>query len=125
MCECSICLNPVRYTRRSKQLDCGHLYHKECIDRWMEVGNTCPMCRSLVQEPAPKFKVTIRVENTATNNVTIDEIITEFLLESFQGEINFETNTSEELYHIIHSLGILRSVDIDSLVLNTERAAVP
>ena len=122
MCECSICLNPVRYTRRSKQLDCGHLYHKECIDRWMEVGNTCPMCRSLVQ--TPKFKVTIRIENTVTNNVTIDEIITEFLLENFQGEINFETNTSEELHHIIQSLGILRAVDIDSLVLDTERAAV-
>ena len=118
MCECSICLNPVRYTRASKQLDCGHLYHRECIDKWMEFGDTCPMCRSQVS--VPKFKVTLRVENTVTNNVSIDEIITELLLETFQGEINFETDTSEELYNIIQSLGILRPVDVDALVLHTE-----
>jgi len=117
MCECSICLNPVRYTRRSKQLDCGHLYHKECIDRWMEFGNTCPMCRSHVN---PKYKVTITVENMATGNVTVEEIITELLIENFQGEINFETETSREFYEIIQSLGILRAVDVDALVFNAE-----
>ena len=120
MCECSICLNPVRYTRASKQLECGHLYHRECIDKWMEVGDTCPMCRSHVPSAVPKFKVTLRVENTATSNISIDELITELLLESFQGEINFEADTSEELYNIIHSLGILRPVDVDALVLHTE-----
>ncbi len=121
MCECSICLNPVRHTRSSKQLECGHLYHKECIDTWMKVGDTCPTCR---HRTAPKFKVTLTVENTATNNVTTDEIITELLLETFQGVMNFESDTSEELYGIIQALGFLRSVDIDTLVFHTERAAV-
>jgi hypothetical protein len=86
----------------------------------MEVGDTCPMCRSQVAVTVPKFKVTLRVENTLTHNVSIEEIITELLLESFQGEINFETDTSEELYNIIHSLGILRPVDVDALVLHAE-----
>jgi len=122
MCECSICLNPVRYTRRSKQLECGHLYHAPCIDRWVDAGgDTCPMCRVHMSDvPRPKYKVTVTIENTETSNISVDEIITEFLLEQFQGEINFETETSEELYQIISNLGILRRVDIDALVSHAE-----
>jgi hypothetical protein len=70
--------------------------------------------------PRPKYKVTITIENTETSNISIDEIITEFLLEQFQGEINFETETSEELYEVISNLGILRRVDIDALVPHAE-----
>jgi hypothetical protein len=66
-----------------------------------------------------KFRVTVRVENTHTNQVSEDHIITE-LLNMFQGEINFEADGSEELYEIINSLGFIRRVDVDTLVLNTE-----
>lgn len=78
------------------------------------------MCRNQLEGTAPKYKVTVRVENTETNNVAVDEIITEFILESFQGEISFEASTSEELDSIIRSLGFLRGVDVDALVLDTE-----
>jgi hypothetical protein len=77
------------------------------------------MCRSNMNE-SPKYKVTITVENMSSGNVTVDELITELLIESFQGEINFETESSHEFYEIIRSLGILRAVDVDALVFNTE-----
>jgi hypothetical protein len=70
--------------------------------------------------PRPRYKVTLTVEDTETGNVSSDEMITEFLMERFQGEITFETDTSEELHEIISHLGILRRVDVDSLVLHTE-----
>ena len=125
MCECPICLNPVRYTRASKKLECGHLFHGACIDQWTSAGgDTCPMCRNQLEGTVPKYKVTIRVENTETDTAVVDEIITEFIMESFQGEINFEASTSEELNNIIRSLGFLRGIDLDALVLNTEGAAV-
>ena len=124
MCECPICLNPVRYTRASKKLECGHLFHGSCIDQWTSAGgDTCPMCRNQMG-PVPKYKVTVRVENTETDIAAVDEIITEFIMESFQGEINFEAGTSEELHNIIRSLGFLRGIDLDALVLNTEGTAV-
>ena len=120
MCECSICLSPVRHTRASKQLECGHLYHGSCINEWITAGgDTCPMCRSTMAHTVQKFKVTVRVENTHTNQVSEDEIVTA-LLEMFQGEINFGADTSEELQEIIASLGLLRRVDVNALVLNTE-----
>jgi hypothetical protein len=120
MCECPICLSPVRYTRASKKLECGHLYHGPCIDQWISAGgDTCPTCRNVMRD-VPRYRVTVRVENTETNNVSIDEVITEFLAETFQGEINFEASTSEELNNIIRSLGFLRSVDLDALVFDAE-----
>ena len=126
MCECPICLNPVRYTRASKKLECGHLFHCLCIDQWVSSGgDTCPMCRNQMSDiDVPKYRVTVRVENTETDNVIVDEIITEFLAEIFQGEINFEANSSEELHNIIRSLGFLRGIDLDSLILNAEGTAV-
>jgi hypothetical protein len=41
--ECSIC-----YEENDKQcavLRCKHLYHKECIDKWLINNTTCPQCR--------------------------------------------------------------------------------
>jgi len=29
------------------KLECGHYYHKECINEWLRVHNTCPYCRSV------------------------------------------------------------------------------
>jgi len=123
MCDCSICLNPVRYTRKSKQLDCGHLYHGTCIDHWLSSGgNTCPMCRSEVDKPI--FKITITVENTRTNRLTRDEILNEEFIQVLLARFNISSTTElvistsdlEELEHIISDFGI----NIDPLVLNTE-----
>ena len=101
------------------------MFHGTCIDQWTSIGgDTCPMCRNQLAGVVPKYRVTVRVENTETNNTAVDEIITEFIMESFHGEIDFEANTSEELHNIIRSLGFLRGIDLDSLVFNTEGAAV-
>ena len=27
------------------QLSCGHIYHKECIGKWLQEHTTCPQCR--------------------------------------------------------------------------------
>lgn len=100
------------------------MFHGHCIDQWVSAGgDTCPMCRNQMGD-VPRYKVTIRIENTETNNIRVDEIITEFIMESFQGEINFGANTSEELNDIIRSLGFLRGIDVDALIFDTEGTAV-
>ena len=128
MSECSICLNSVRLTRQSKQLECGHLYHGCCIKEWLSFGNTCPNCRVILKKPG--FKVTINIENTSTqrssireitDNTIIDNLISRFNIErDGSSEVSFSTDTLEELYQIISDFGILDRVDIDSLVLDTE-----
>jgi len=45
--ECCICLADVK-PRVSKQLECGHCFHKRCIKRWFGRGSlTCPLCRAV------------------------------------------------------------------------------
>ena len=128
MCgECSICLNPVRHTRKSKQLDCGHLYHGQCIDEWIASGgNTCPLCRNEVNRPS--FKMTITIENVQTRASTIDEItdeaIVQILLSRFNlsqtSELVFNANDLEELDQIISDFGIVRGINVDASILHTE-----
>ena len=123
MCECSICLNPVRHTRKSKQLECGHLYHGTCIDEWISAGgNTCPMCR--IQLDRPTFRVTINIENIRTRVITTQEMIDtdviEMLMARFnlehESELSFNASNLEELNQIISDFGI----NVDALVLDAE-----
>lgn len=41
---CTICLSE---TECDRQLYCGHSFHNECIEKWLEKNNTCPNCREL------------------------------------------------------------------------------
>jgi hypothetical protein len=49
--ECSICYNKYsESTGESCKLPCNHVYHKQCIFRWLENTKTCPLCRRKVIE---------------------------------------------------------------------------
>ena len=46
--ECSICLqtydmdDTVAWAKTSQ---CGHCYHIDCITKWLQINNECPLCR--------------------------------------------------------------------------------
>ncbi|KAF5770518.1 putative transcription factor C2H2 family [Helianthus annuus] len=45
--SCSICLADYVATDMVRLLpECGHLFHVECIDTWLKVHRTCPVCRN-------------------------------------------------------------------------------
>jgi hypothetical protein len=41
--ECCICLQNI--TNNQKILECGHCFHKGCIDMWINQNQICPLCR--------------------------------------------------------------------------------
>ena len=45
---CSICLEEYIDDRKLNKLKCGHIYHKECIMKWIKNNNECPLCRKEV-----------------------------------------------------------------------------
>ncbi|GAA0155159.1 hypothetical protein LIER_12947 [Lithospermum erythrorhizon] len=50
--KCSVCLSEIEEGDEVRQLSCDHLFHRECLDRWLGYGNvTCPLCRSCVKMP--------------------------------------------------------------------------
>lgn len=55
---CSICLADYKDTEWMKLLpDCGHLFHRDCVDIWLQVNLSCPMCRNSPL-PTPLAEVT-------------------------------------------------------------------
>lgn len=46
--ECSICYNKYTEEKENSRLECNHVFHQECILKWLETGTTCPLCRSHV-----------------------------------------------------------------------------
>jgi hypothetical protein len=42
--DCSICLNEIKEEDK-KKLNCPHVFHEECIDKWFQRSHKCPLCR--------------------------------------------------------------------------------
>jgi hypothetical protein len=43
--ECLICLEEQKIGAWAVKLQCGHLFHKDCVYGWLEQHCTCPVCR--------------------------------------------------------------------------------
>lgn len=51
--ECAVCLGAVREGEMVRRLPaCLHVYHVDCIDRWLAARPTCPLCRSKLDRPS-------------------------------------------------------------------------
>jgi hypothetical protein len=47
---CSVCICEFEDGDELRTLQCGHVYHKECIDQWLSTLSTqCPMCKQDVR----------------------------------------------------------------------------
>ena len=50
--ECAVCLGEFSDDDMIRLLTiCCHVFHKECIDLWLESHKTCPVCREELDEP--------------------------------------------------------------------------
>ncbi|CAL1527288.1 unnamed protein product [Lymnaea stagnalis] len=43
--QCSICMDDFELDVEVRKLPCDHMYHSECIIKWLEMHGTCPVCR--------------------------------------------------------------------------------
>ncbi|KAL5698002.1 RING-type E3 ubiquitin transferase [Ranunculus cassubicifolius] len=42
---CTVCQVEFKDAEKVGSLDCGHEYHVDCIKRWLQVKNVCPICK--------------------------------------------------------------------------------
>ncbi|KAH0632573.1 hypothetical protein KY284_035359 [Solanum tuberosum] len=46
--HCCICLEEYCDKEELARIDCGHMYHMDCLKEWNKIVNTCPVCRRRV-----------------------------------------------------------------------------
>ncbi|XP_027330366.1 E3 ubiquitin-protein ligase At1g63170-like [Abrus precatorius] len=69
---CCICLAKYENNDELRELPCSHLFHKDCVDKWLKINALCPLCKSEVGESltglvSGEDASQQRVENGLTN----------------------------------------------------------
>ncbi|XP_058096434.1 E3 ubiquitin-protein ligase MPSR1-like [Magnolia sinica] len=55
--ECAICLEGMEVGGEAKEMPCKHRYHWNCIEKWLRLHGSCPVCRykmPVEEEEEPK-----------------------------------------------------------------------
>ena len=50
--QCSVCWDNFVLDESVRELNCGHIFHTDCIVPWLEQHATCPVCRKPLTEDA-------------------------------------------------------------------------
>ena len=43
--QCSVCLTPYEAGDEVRTINCLHYFHPDCIDPWLRIHSTCPICK--------------------------------------------------------------------------------
>jgi hypothetical protein len=46
--NCVICMEDFESQENVKLLACGHLFHSDCVNKWLLEKSTCPMCNTSI-----------------------------------------------------------------------------
>ncbi|MFS7928805.1 putative transcription factor C2H2 family [Helianthus anomalus] len=53
---CCICLAKYVNNDELRELHCSHFFHKSCVDKWLKLNASCPLCKSQVGESVLSFQ---------------------------------------------------------------------
>ena len=42
---CTICMSEMEHGQTVRRLPCMHRYHPECVDQWLQMNKSCPVCK--------------------------------------------------------------------------------
>ena len=67
--ECAICQEEYQEEETVKKMPCLHLFHPHCIDSWLRVNGTCPICRfGLQRSEGGDAQVLLRVREVLAHD---------------------------------------------------------
>lgn len=59
--ECMICCqNILDGECINKEYHCTHIFHEECLSKWLYISFMCPACKAFIYEPPPEVTPTDR-----------------------------------------------------------------
>ncbi|CAN8269814.1 unnamed protein product [Cochlearia groenlandica] len=68
---CAICKDDMVTEENVRRLPCKHFYHGECIIPWLEIRNTCPVCRFELPTDDLDYERHYRISQRSHNNFFI------------------------------------------------------
>ncbi|KAH6806519.1 hypothetical protein C2S51_031350 [Perilla frutescens var. frutescens] len=45
---CIVCMEEFEVGGAAKQVPCDHVFHENCISKWLSIHNSCPLCRRII-----------------------------------------------------------------------------
>ena len=55
--NCPICLQKYKNADIIKEFPCKHIFHKNCIFKWLKQSNVCPICKHDLTEDINKVEI--------------------------------------------------------------------
>lgn len=46
--QCGVCMDSFQDGEDIKKLFCEHIFHKECLNQWLQSKKNCPLCESII-----------------------------------------------------------------------------